>query len=105
MTSYSVLQRTQEIAIRMALGARAEDVTQRIVAEGGAVALVGIALGMGVALALTRSIQKMLFETQPMDFATYAGVAALLLVAALAACYLPDRTATRVDPITILRHE
>jgi putative ABC transport system permease protein len=105
VTSYSVLQRTQEIAIRMALGARAEDVTQRIVAEGGAVALVGIALGMGVALALTRSIQKMLFETQPMDFATYAGVAALLLVAALAACYLPARTATRVDPITILRHE
>jgi len=89
----------------MALGARAEDVTRRIVAEEGAVALVGIALGMAVALALTRSMQQMLFETRPMDFATYAGAAALLLVAALAACYLPARTATRVDPITILRHE
>jgi putative ABC transport system permease protein len=105
VTSYSVLLRTQEIAIRMALGARAEDVTRRIVAEGGAVALAGITLGMAGALTLTRSIQTMLFETRPMDIATYAGVAALLLVAALAACYLPARTATRVDPITILRHE
>ena len=105
VTSYAVRQRTREIAIRMALGARAEDVTRRIVTEGGALAVVGITLGMAGALALTRSIQKMLFETQPMDFATYAGVAALLLVAALAACYLPARTATRVDPVTILRHE
>lgn len=105
VTSYAVLQRTHEIAIRMALGARAEDVTRRIVAEGGALALAGITLGMAGAAMLTGSIQKMLFETRPMDFATYAGVAALLLVAALAACYLPARTATRVDPITILRHD
>jgi predicted permease len=105
VTSYVVLQRTHEIAIRMALGARAEDVTRRIVAEGGAIALVGITLGMAGALTLTRSIQKMLFETQAMDLTTYAGVAALLLVTVLAACYLPARTATRVDPMTILRHE
>jgi ABC-type antimicrobial peptide transport system permease subunit len=89
----------------MALGARADDVTRRIVAEGGALALVGITLGMAGALTLTRSIQKMLFETQAMDLTTYAGVAALLLVTVLAACYLPARTATRVDPMTILRHE
>jgi putative ABC transport system permease protein len=89
----------------MALGARAEDVTRRIVAEGGALALVGVTLGMAGALTLTRYMQKMLFETRPLDFATYAGVAALLLFAALAACYVPARTATRVDPITILRHE
>lgn len=105
VTSYSVLQRTHEIGVRMALGARPEDVVRRIVAEGGVLALGGIALGLAGALALVRSLQRMLFEIQPMDLATFAGVAALLLVAALAACYLPARAATRVDPITILRHE
>jgi putative ABC transport system permease protein len=105
VTSYSVLQRTNEIAIRMALGARAGDVTRRIVAEGGAVALAGIALGMAAALPLTRFIRTLLFEIQPVDLPTYAGVAALLLVAVLTACYFPARTATRCNPVTILRHE
>ena len=105
VTSYSVLQRTHEIGVRMALGARPEDVVRRIVAEGGVLALGGIALGLAGALALARSLQRMLFEIQPMDLATFVGVAALLLVVALAACYLPARAATRVDPITILRQE
>ena len=105
VTSYSVLQRTHEIGVRMALGARPEDVVRRIVAEGGVLALGGIALGLAGALALARSLQRMLFEIQPMDLATFVGVAELLLAAALAACYLPARAATRVDPITILRHE
>jgi putative ABC transport system permease protein len=105
VTSYSVLQRTHEIGVRMALGARPEDVARRIVAEGGVLALGGIALGFAGALALTRSLRGMLFEIQPLDLATFAGVAALLLVVALAACYLPARAATRVDPLTILRQE
>ncbi len=105
VTSYSVLQRTNEIAIRMALGARAEDVTRRIVAEGGAVALAGIALGLAAALALARFIRELLFEIQPVDLPTYAGVAALLLAAALAACYFPARMAARLDPVVTLRHE
>jgi len=105
VTSYSVIQRTNEIAIRMALGARAEDVTRRILAEGGAVALAGIALGLAAALPLARVIRDLLFEIQPVDLPTYAGVAALLLVAVLTACYLPARMATRCNPVTILRHE
>ena len=105
VTSYSVLQRTHEIGVRMALGARPEDVARRIVAKGGVLALGGIALGLTGAIALTRSLRRMLFEIQPMDLATFAGVAALLLIVALAACYLPARAATRVDPITILRQE
>ena len=105
MTSYSVRQRTHEIAVRMALGAQAEDVTRRVVTEGIALALAGITLGMAGALTLTRSIQRMLFQTQAVDLSTYAGVAALLLVTASGACYFPARRATRVDPVTILRHE
>jgi putative ABC transport system permease protein len=105
VTSYSVLQMTHEIGIRMALGARAEDVTRSIVGKGAALALGGIAIGLAGAAALTRSLQTMLFEVQPLDLATFGGAGLLLLLAALAACYLPARAASRVDPITALRHE
>ena len=105
VTSYSVLQRTHEIGIRMALGARAGDVMRLFVGYGGTLALVGILLGFVGALSLTRFLRSMLFGVQPTDAATFVGVAALLLVAALAACYIPARRAMRVDPTVALRHE
>ncbi len=105
VTSYSAQQRTHEIGVRMALGAPAAAVTRRMVAEGGTLALAGIAIGLGVAMVLLRSLQQMLYGIQPIDPGTFAGVAALLFAAALAACYLPARSATRADPVATLRHE
>ena len=103
--SYSVVQRTHEIGVRLALGAQRADVLRMILREGMRLAVSGIAIGTVGALALTRVLRGMLFEVKPNDPATFAGAAMFLTIAALAACYLPARRATRVDPMLALRNE
>jgi predicted permease len=107
VVAYSVTQRTQEIGIRMALGAQASDVLQLIIGRGIAPALLGIAFGLAAALALSHLITNLapglLFEVRTTDPATFVTITLLLVVIALAACYLPARKATRVDPLVSLR--
>ncbi|HEX5424744.1 MAG TPA: ABC transporter permease [Candidatus Acidoferrales bacterium] len=103
--SYSVAQRTHEIGIRMALGAQHRTVLGMVLGQGGRIALIGIAVGIVGALGLTRLMRSLLFSVSAYDPATFAGVAILLVLVALAACYVPARRAMCVDPIVALRHE
>ena len=100
---YSVTQRTQEIGIRMALGAQRRDVLRMVVGNAMLLALVGIALGATGAFVLTRLMTKLLFSVEPQDPATFIVVALLLAAVAALASYLPGRRATHVDPLTALR--
>ncbi|HXM36372.1 MAG TPA: FtsX-like permease family protein, partial [Pyrinomonadaceae bacterium] len=103
--SYSVAQRTNEIGIRMALGAQARDVLTLIVGQGFKLVLVGLAIGLVGALALTHLIASLLFGVTTKDPLTFAAVAVLLASIALLACYIPARRATRIDPMEALRYE
>jgi putative ABC transport system permease protein len=103
--SYSVSQRTREIGIRMALGAERGDTIRLVLGEGMLVILIGLAIGLAGSLALTRFLSSLLFGVTPTDPLTFAGVALLLAVIALAACYVPARRAMRVDPLLALRYE
>ena len=103
--AYSVAQRTHELGIRMALGAQLTDVLKLILKEGMVLALIGVAIGLGGALALTRLITGLLFGVTPTDAVTFGVVAGGLMVVALFACYIPARRATKVDPLVALRYE
>jgi len=103
--SYLTGQRTHEIGVRMALGAQPSDVLRLMVGHGARMALIGVAIGIVAALGLTRLMANQLFGVSPYDPLTFAGVATLLAIVAVAACYMPARRATRVDPMIALRHE
>jgi len=105
LLAYEVARGTREIGIRMALGAQTRDVLRGVLLRGAALALAGAAAGMLVAAGVTRYIESMLYGVKPIDGVTFACVAALLLVVALAACWIPARRAMRVDPMVALRYE
>jgi predicted permease len=103
--AYLVAQRTQEIGVRMALGAQKRDVLKLVIGKGMALAIAGTAIGLFASLALTRLMRSLLFEVTPTDWLTFVIVSMVLLVVALLACYIPARRATKLDPLIALRYE
>jgi ABC-type transport system, involved in lipoprotein release, permease component len=103
--SYAAVQRTREIGIRMALGAQRKDVLQLVIKQGIAITLIGIIVGLFVALGVMRIVSGMLYQVTATDPVTFIGVAVLLIVVAVLACYLPAHRATKIDPLKALRYE
>jgi ABC-type antimicrobial peptide transport system permease subunit len=100
-----VAQRVREMAIRLALGASAGDLLKLVIGKTMLIVLIGLALGGGAALALTRVLASLLYDTSPTDRVTWVVAGALLAAVALLACYFPARRVTKVDPLAILRFE
>jgi putative ABC transport system permease protein len=105
VVSYSVERRTKEFGLRMVLGAQTGDVLGLVMKQGAGMIAIGVALGLLLALFITRLMASLLFGVTPTDVATFASVSALLFGVALAACYIPARRATKVDPMQTLRYE
>src|SRR5262249_46673226 len=105
LTYHSVTQRTHEIGVRMAMGARAHEVVAFVMREGIMIAILGIVLGCVGSFSLTRAMARLLYGVTSTDPATFAAVAGMLLAVAAAATVIPARRAARVDPVLALRHE
>ena len=103
--AYSVNQRTRELGIRMALGAQRSQILRLVLGEGLVLAVAGIAIGVGLAAWLAQVMRSLLYEVQPADLQTFLLASLLWFVVAAAACVVPARRATRVDPMVALRHE
>jgi putative ABC transport system permease protein len=105
VVSYSVARRTKEFGLRMVLGAQGGDVLGLVMKQGAGMVLTGVVAGLAMAVGLTRLMASLLFGVTPTDLATFASVTVVLAAVALAACYIPARRATRVDPMQTLRYE
>jgi putative ABC transport system permease protein len=103
--AYSVNRRTREIGVRVALGASTSHVLRMVLGEGLRTICIGVAIGIAGALALTRTVESLLFGLTANDPLTFGGVTLFLVGAALLACYIPARRATKVDPMVALRYE
>jgi predicted permease len=105
LVAYSVAQRTHEIGIRMALGAQTLDIFHLVLSQGLIMTLIGVGIGLVAAFGLTRFLGGLLIDITPTDPLTFAGIALLLVIAAVLASYIPARKATKVDPMVVLRYE
>jgi ABC-type antimicrobial peptide transport system permease subunit len=105
VTAFVVVQRTYEIGVRMALGARAADVVRLVLRQGLRLVIIGVAIGLSLSVAATRVLAAALFGISPTDPLTFVIITLLLGLVALLACWVPARRATKVDPLVALRHE